>query len=486
MKARRQLPAIPGKSVDFDTMIQWLALLNDEMWTSVIVRVYRHADPVIDLQLINKDAVKYIDVLVGPFDKQYMIETHGGGKFGFFVNGEGGKELFEAKLTIPVGQYEPKIDIRTLDLKAKDNAKWITYYRSKGLLDANNNVIDQNKKPEPTSEAGSIANAVLAGFDKATQIMNRNDNRRPNEEGGLGKAIGDILVEKMRQDDPTKAFDGLAKIAGMLKQGDNSQVFTMMMTMFQSMQTTMMESQRENTKIMFESLKEIKNSGKNDKEEKSSIEQLKELVEVTELLGLKKGGSRSGWDVGMDIAKELAVPTMNLVNNILQASMLKKGAANIPMQPPIMPPNPIPNAVPNNNVVEMPKAEIGYAGMGKNTNVDLETGEVPSPTIAEVQAILMQFGNLIQKKINDKIPGYAYAESLVGMFGADRHQILAKYGVDGIIAGMKSVPEFWQPLVSVWGEEYLVNWVGEFINYEAVIARLEDEEDNEDDEGEEK
>lgn len=503
LKAKRTLPPIPGNNVDFDTMIQWLGLLTEDMWKQTIVRVYRH-DPVINNELITKDAPNYIDVIGSMFDLDYMIEHHGGGKYGFFVNGgDGSKKLFESRLTIPVAQYDPKFDIRALDVNAKDNIKWVNWARMKGLLDKDNRPVDAKKGDTTTignSPAESIANAVLAGIDKATQIMSRNQQRNNNnDDGGLGNTIGTILVEKMKQDDPNRSMESFAKMASMFKSDNNSDLFKLMLQMNDSANARMDAA---NARMM-EVLRELRpsNREKDDDEDKPSpISQLKELLEIGEQLGLKVGGrtgSRSGWDTAVDVAKDILPPVFNMVSQIIHSSSLAKSAAT----PPITNPNPNPPPTPGQSALA--PAITSYATMGANANPSPEEKLPPppvvtsaspesipsvtpdavitSPQIAEIQVVLRTSGGLIQKQILDKVTGYDFAETLVKMFGPIHHGRVAKHGVEIIIEGMKTIPEFYSPIVDAYGEEYLFNWVGEFINYEEIIRHLDRENDIGDD-----
>jgi hypothetical protein len=495
MNARRKLPPLPGREVPFEVMQEWLALLTDEMWETVIIRLYRLGDPHIDTRLVNgPDAAKYIDTLVGPFNRDYMIDTHGGGKFEFYVNGEGGKELFRSKLTLSPGTYEPKIDIHMLDLKVRDNAKWITYYRGKGLLDSNNNVIEPKSTTNTQStnnvDANAIVNGVLAGFDRAINITNRNNQPRHNDDNSLGNTVGTILVEQMKQNDPTK----LATLLQTLKGTDsNKDVMGLIQIIVQM--------QNESNNRMMELIKEIRQPAKEAKEEKSVLEQMKDFAEVAEVLGFKVGRGGNNSIVGeiMEGAKAIFPPVANLVSQIIQANTYAKMQQNQQQQQqnqqPQVTQNPGSNVIQMQKPVEEPKPSYGSMGVNPNPEPKEEIKPEPKletqlgeqimqsgvdPTLAQIAANIRNVGPVIQKNILDGKRGYEIAEWAVGLFGAGVHGMVAKHGVEQVIAGMKLVPEFWQPLDNAFGEEYMHNWVGEFINYEEIIQQMDEGEEDAD------
>lgn len=502
IKAKRALPPVPGRSVDFDSMQSWLALFTDEMWKHVTIYVYRY-DPVIDNTLAgDTDAPKYIDIIIGPFSKDYMISKHGGGKYSFYVTDndiQKGPSILESTLSIPVTQYDPKIDIRTLDVNSKDNRKWVMFYRQRGELDKDNRPVDTAKTTPTISNnpAEAIANAMLAGMDRAAQIYrNAGDRQRSNDDGsgGLGKAIGDILIEKMRQEDPNKSMESFAKMASMFKSDNNTELFKMMLQM-----------QTDSTNRMIDLLKEIKKPEAEGKEESDPLDKLDKLLEIGEKLGMKiggRGGPRSGWDTALEAIQTLGAPTLNLVNNIIHMSMLSKQAAmgGVPSVPPVQPTPPPNNLIqmPTQNTNPNPEPKSNYAAMGANPNPETKAETVPvadpeilpnsNPQLIEIQATIRQVGGLVQKQILDGKKGWEFAESLVGMYGVAPHAAISKYGVEKVIEGMKSVPEFWNPIEQPFGEEYLTNWVGEFINYEEILERMEqgddfDTDDDDDDGG---
>lgn len=504
IKAKNTLPPPPGNNVDFDTMIQWLGLLTEDMWKQTIVRLYRH-EPIINNELVVADAPKYIDVIGGIFDKDYIIEHHGGGKYGFFVNGgDGSKKLFEARLTIPVTQYDPKFDIRTLDVNAKDNIKWVQWAKMKGLLDKDNRPVDTKKVETPTAPVDSTANAVLATMDRMFGMFQKMNNQekeyvrskiQDNENGGLGSTIGTILVEKMKQDDPNRSMESFAKMASMFKTDNNSELFKLMLQMNDSANARMDAA---NARMM-EVLKEIRKPTKDEDEEKEDpLDKIDKYLTIFEKMGVKVGG-RSGpssyIETGLELVKTLGVPAMNLVNNIMHMSALAKQQSLGNVQAPPMP-NPNSNTpLPPQINIAPPTPTNNYTQMGVNPNpepipidnVKPLTPEIVnsmSQPIQEIQIAIHQAGGLISKHIMDGKKGWEFGSVLVDMYGAGTHAMVAKYGAETLVEGMKSVPEFWKPLESTFGEEYLENWVGEFINYEEILARMDDGDDFDGDEEE--
>ncbi len=466
--AKRELPKPPGKTVTFSEMQDWLSLLTIEMWDRVIVYLYRDL-PVIIRQLSSSENPKYIDVYHEPFTEEQVIETHGGGKYSLWVNdtdvpkGKNGN-LFRAKLTVSMSQYQPKLIYEELDINCKDNMGYLQWLKAKGILDERGKVMDISKAQSGGSNSGDMValfKEFSTFFTKLSADQQNNVKKQlVGEEGGLGKAIGDILLEKMKQEDPNKMINTLVALMNAVKPQANGSSNSSEISMMERV----IQMQSDHNKAMIELMRE-RNSGKEEKEDTFSA--LDKMLDVMEKLGFSRrggGSNKSGWEIGLELAREVAGPVFNMVSNIIAA----KASGNPGVKPII-------TQVANN----------GLQGMGVDDNNNMQQSEQPKVAgalpMAELMPYLQQAAPIILMQLNQGKQGWEFADSLVGMYGAGIHAKISSYGVDGIISVMKSMPEFWNPVSTTFGEAHMQKWVNDFIHYEEVIAELED-----DSEGEEK
>lgn len=471
IKAKRQLPKLPGAKgtiVSFDVFINWTGLLTPDMWNHVLVYVYRHF-PVIDRQKLDPSGVKYIDVITEPITYQEFVEKHGGGKYGFMVCDteiQQHRSIFEARLSIPMGQYEPKLDLAELVTENRDNISYVAKLRADGRLDSEGNVIEKG------SRKGNMANSNVGGNEVVTLVKEfmgmfakMNQDQQANirakvagdGEGTIGKAIGDILLEKMKQEDPSKTVSMITALMQAMKSktedtSNTGNVFLQMMQM-----------QAEHSKQMMEMMKIQLTPKESNGEEKDEFSKLKQLLEIAEMIkGGSRGGSRSGWDIGLDFARELAAPLLTTFNNILS---LRKGGVPMANQPPMT-----------------EQQMLAAAGMPSTNQPTSNPSNQPVtvPLASQLAPLVQQYGGMLIQQIQSGKKGWEFAEDLVRFSGPAPHAMIAKFQVTDIISTMKQIPELWGQLEPIWGEEYLTKWVGEFINYEEIIAQMEDGTDGED------
>lgn len=476
-RAKRALPKVPGKMVDFQALVDWLAPLTEDMWRHIMIYVYRHT-PVIDKLRGKPDGVKYIDVISEPpFNLQYMIEKHGGGKYGFSICDTDLRkfsQIFDAKLSLPIAQYEPKINLEELVIEDRDNIPYVARLKAEGRLDKDGKPVDMNNRQSigGNGNSGNVDSNAVLGLAKefinmfqkmnADQQANIRSKLVESEGESLSKSMGNILIEKMKQEDPAKFVTMITGLLTAMKsQTADTSTQSNLLDRVVNMQAEHTKTMFEMMKMQIESLRESKQA-QEPEEKKSEIEKLKELLELVKLV--KGGGSTSSpreWpDIALDFAKELGVPLLTTINNLFS---LKKGGAQAPLQttPPIQMPTAIPQGV-----------ATGVADINSNMN----PGNISNQNLNQLLPIINQFGGMIITKIQNGVKGWEFAEDLVRFYGPAPHAMVSKFGVDGVLSTFKQLPEFWQQLEPIWGEAYLKTWVEEFIGYEEILASMEKEE----------
>ena len=113
---KHALPQPPGKQLTFEQMQEYLKLLTPEMWGHITMYLYR-TRPRIIRQLKDPDAKKYIDCIGEPFDMEYMIERHGGGRYMLEAvdstvvkYNEKARHLFRCFFEVDEVRHEPKLN----------------------------------------------------------------------------------------------------------------------------------------------------------------------------------------------------------------------------------------------------------------------------------------------------------------------------------------------------------------------------------------
>lgn len=456
------LPPPPGEKVGFDGLQKWLALLTPEMKANnrVMIYVYRLYPSVI-LQKVNPQADNNIDIVFDNFDllnEQYITETHGGGKYRLVVADQGAQKrqfggYFEAHLDIPIQVHEPKIDYRTLNLSDKNNKGFIAWARSKGYIDQNGNVMSPIQQTTTQNASTDAVGMLKVVTDFVSKMSNDQQAqlKRAIGDGDSNKGVTEILLERMKQDDPNKQMSTMsAMIAaiGSLNKPDNS--MATIVPMFTAMMQQMMEASNKQFMLMMELMKSNKPDGESN--ERNRITELRDLMEVARELRGGNSGNKSTAAELIEAASPIIGPALQLVGNMIA---FKSG--NVPK--PVATPTPVITQEPTqpNNIVQ--------------PNVSVE--QHPMISHNEAQQAIQQFGPIIINKLAS--PGYEFGIWVAEGFGDAVAMSIAKNGPDTLMQAAKNVPEFWKQVESTYGEEYLRKWLVSFCNWKEEAEKLDSE-----------
>jgi hypothetical protein len=196
------------------------------------------------------------------------------------------------------------------------------------------------------------------------------------------------------------------------------------------------------------------------------------------------GGRRSGWEVGLDFARELGPtvvqPVLQLINNVMvlksQASGALRGTA------PASAPAPAafdPYANPemlkqharavNAQPAASPSQEPTMAGTASQPAAPA-AGAPPQPP-NELAGLIQAYGGLILNHLNAGTPGYVFADWITGLLGTATHVQITAQGEPALLAALLAEPQ-----ISFYGEERLKTFVHEFIHYQEYQEEEEEEE----------
>jgi hypothetical protein len=466
----RALPVKPGDMVSFKEMNDWLCLLTPELTENnrIFVYIYR-LDPPIIRQKVDPTAPNNIDVIAdvyGGIKESYIIDRHGGGKYKFVVrdqeknNSVGG--FFSARLTINQTEHPPKLDLREVDWDNPYSRGYRAYCRANKLIDDNNMPVtpESTKKVETETNSNAMIQAmklVMEYSNSMNEKQREEFKRKVGGEDAISKTMSDIIIEKMRQEDPNKQLSALTTMLTAMKsmqpevKPDNT--LGTILPIFLQMMTQMNESSTKQFTLMMEVLRSKNEGGGTDK---GSV-----ISEVKELFGLFEdmkggGGKKSTAEVIGSIVETNLTPVLQIVSQVVAMKAASVGVGGMPQ--PIQPIQP----------TQQPTTA--------QPNQPAQTVALPSPT--EATQIVSQFGPVILKMLPRD--GWEFAAWIADGIDDALPVRIGRLGVDALLNACKQVPAFWSQVETTYGEPYLRKWLESFVNYKEEMKKVQDEDDDDD------
>lgn len=488
---RTVLPDPPGKTISFDQMQEYFALLTPDMWSHAIVYLYR-TRPRIIRQLKDAESHNYIDVVSQPLTMEYLIDRHGGGRYQVEMtntdipNAKGGPpqpnrgHLFRCNFEIDEVRYPPKLDYEELDLNHKDNMSYVALLKHRGILGADGKPIKPGQPASNGAAAGGMGinteglKEILGFVTTMTTAQQAALRQRlaPNEdESSLSKSLGTILVERMRQDNPSTQMQSLQTLITAVKEivasskpaDSNTSMYGPLITMLGEQNKTLMG--------MMERIANPRGGGDtHGGDEMTRFNSMLDMVsKVSELTG--RGGRRSGWDVGLDYVREIVPPVMGTLQQILP--WMRRGPTAAPaaagQTAPAMP------AV--FDPYQNPAAMRAYSEQMRNPPPATAQPQPGAPGTAaapgppppsELAGVLRQYSAIVVNAMNNGTDGADFADWLTGLLGAQTHALLSQPGEEILTGTMMQIPE-----IAIFGAVKLRAFAHNFCHYEEVLDARE-------------
>jgi hypothetical protein len=500
LRKRTELPKKPGQRVQFREMKDWINLLTPEMREQVDIYVYR-LDPPIIRQKSNLGNPSNIEVisdrlfeggLLG-FEQKYLEDTQGGGRYQLIIKNQGYKAkagadntgYFECFVTIPFSTHPPKLvhidgtglDLREVnweDTKAQSFKAWA---HAHGYIDKDGKVIELKK--EGVNINGVTGNdAMVQAMKLAMDFASKMDDKQQQQlkrqlgaEDSLGKSIGDILLEKMKQEDPNKNLATMTTLLTAMKsmqpevKPDNT--MASIMPMFMTTFTTLIGQMQDSSKQQFAFMMKMLEKPDREEKETNKIDELKSIIELArEIKGGGVAHERSTAEVIVDAVAPIVGPVLNIVGNIIAMNAAAKG-----VKPMI---SPDPNAPqPRGNMATLHQEHtVGHQQPNPTPGQPSPPPQLPANEAANMIA---QYGPIIVNKLAGE--GWEFGAWVADGFGDPAAAAIVKYGPENLLQAAKMVPQFWSQIEATYGEAHLKKWLESLCNYKSIMQQMDAEEE---------
>jgi hypothetical protein len=465
IKAKRALPAKPGDRVSFTELLQWLALLPPDAEERVTIWVYR-LEPIINRQVVDPQANNNIDIIYNGFanlTEEYMISRHGGGTYKFVVKDEdkpktqlGG--FFEAKLSVPMIDNPPKLDLREVEWDNPKNKGYQRWARTQRLINENNMPTIERKEGETNVTNGVDANMLKMMLDFTAKMSDKEQvvlKQKIGGEDAVAKSMNELFLEKLKQEDPNKQMNVMvaliAAMKGMQPEPKQDNTMAVMMPLLIKM---MDDSRAAADRQMTMMLEVIKSNKSEPKDEGDELDKLQKLLAIAkEIKGGPPAGEKTFGEQAMEFGATVLPGILTIVGNITAANAAAKGAT---IPPPV-----------NVSSTEAMNRE--------NQNMTKPTPGLPQNEAAQY---IMQYGPVIIPKLAGE--GYEFAIDVGNLFGDAAIASMVRFGPEKLMEAAKSVPQFWKQIEETYGEAHLMQWLKSLCNYKEIVKQMEEEENAED------
>lgn len=503
------LPLPPGKTLDWPQTEKYLALLTPAMWSHFTIYVYR-VKPKIRRQLRDPNSPNYIDVLNEPFTLDYFISRHGGGKYQLQAVDMDKRDatnnaFFKCLLDINDVAHPPILDYNELELEARENKSYITWLQNKGILGSDGKVIPPQPVTGPPSPNGAMSAQDVLNILGYAQKMNSEQQAAFRAQfapgpDSLSKSVGDILLEKMRQDDPREDWKMMMGFMDKLNEKSSKPdgILATILQIQADQRKTDMQMQAEQRKTDLEVTKLLlSNQQQQSNSSKSQFSEFREIIAFArELLGSGGGHRRTGWDTGLEIARDVALPAIQSLGNTITNIMALRngqppvaGAPGMPAAPQAFDPyaNPAARAQYAQTLANQPQPQPAPAPVPPPPPAPAtpatpgQPGPQQQPTHPpdndaqnQLLGLFQQYGNLIVGHLNSGTAGYDFAAMITDLLGTATHAMIANQGEEMLAATMLRIPE-----MAMFGEARLRLFVHEFVNYQQFFEQEQEEPEQE-------
>lgn len=376
---------------------------------------------------------------------------------------------------------------RNVDLNDPLNKSYLKFLEAQGKLPQ-----EGGEKKDDMAEVAAVSQ--MTGL--VTKLVDKLNTKQGGEGEATSKAFDvladatkkgqDILVESMKRAEDAKAampnpVDQLDKVLSIVDkirppQSSDSAMVQSFMSNMMEMQKTIISIQNERIsfaeKVALESKRGGNGEGQGGGDEDSTTKGVKRLLELANLLGLKRGGAEAAASAGPDW-KEM-IPDMlqgagGIISSIVTAYQTRVYAEAVAKgQNPAPPPPP----------QQQPQAGAGVEPDQAPMNGNGNGPQAMSPAeLSDDQRNYLAFMNLIRRPllnhINNGWGGEEFAEVLIKITDQGMYDAVKMKGSETFTMMIKSYPPIANELVGK--EEVLAKFVDEFMRAEEIWDQQEQE-----------
>ena len=513
-KDRAVFPKPPGRVINFDQFMEWQALLTPEMISNEDIYIYRHkpfiiTDPKYIESLKSNDCTK--------ISLEHMTKTHGGGDYGFDVyNRSDGtdKRIFQVKLSIPITEVEPILDYTTLDLHHPKNVAYVTGLKNRGIL--NKDGLPMNSIATGTSVEGmqGVISTILGFVDKLNTSQQKSlvDQLKqiipqtPVDPSGGVKDFIPIFLKKMEQENPGNQMQGMmtmftSLLATVKEMNPKSEPSKDNSNDLKEMFGQMLRMQQDHSKVVTDLMTQMINQKQTSSDPLEMVEKVLGIQERLSNLG--SGGKQvpqDKWDRIIDLGERVLPVVFETVGGIIQQRMsgasLGSGvgiAGSQPSKPKVTrdSANPFNNpqtarALPepsydnNKPIPEQPQARPNPSPLD-----NIPQQNISDEAMQQVAQVIINFGGYIIQSLNSGQPGYEFAATISELpgVGIAPMQLVRNYGITETLELSKKIQDnntkeaIFYNQVKGLGDQYILKWLSDFVNFQEILEKLEEEEE---------
>jgi hypothetical protein len=443
-------------------MPMWDFLDSDERNADGTVTTIYRLEPV-----INKlHGQHYIARKPGQLTQEDLLQEFGSGVYDLYVKDANKTLLYRDQLSIHHHAHPPKVDAEEIVAGHPSNAVYFRTWAKK--TNANPGAGKSEEEPSKKDDIAEIIRAAREGNKLEPHIIEWIQDFANHR---------DDLAAKLAQATAQNPTADLAALLNALKgvfpapQAAAPQVD--MLAIIKSLRD--LQAEPPDPLAILQQAKEIFTPAQ------PSVDGLAHFREVfsfaRELLGAG-GGRRTGWDIGLDYARELGPPILHLIGN---AMALRAGG----VAPAMAAGAPVAAAAPSAFDPYQNQAAMREHARRMNAAAPAETqpGAQPASGAAppqqgppnpssELATLFAQYGGLVVSAMNNGLGGADFADHLSQLFGTGLVANVSNFGEDALAQMMLSIPE-----IQVFGELRIRRFTREFLNFEEILDTAEGDEE---------
>lgn len=474
----RKLPPVPGFSPNLKQFIEWAKPLDETQWSHLEGYLYRRW-PKIIRQQSSPDNPVHIDIIhkemLDDGLEEYIIRTHGGGKYKIWINDKDqktprgtNKQIIDCGFEIDSSLYEPKPDLLEVDVVAKNNMGFIAQQVAKGKMDSRGNIMQpqqQQNNSDPAALAGEMGKMfqqfmqMYGTMSKDNQAMLSKFITDGNNKKGEG-GIETLLLEKLKQDDPNKTTDTMLKMFVAMQPKQDNSMIQLLITQMQESSNKQMELMR----LLFTSMNKPVQAEKSD----DFIDKfIKYRTAMPELFGGGNPGTikRDTAEIIIEGVKELGLPALGLISQMIQMRTGIKPIIPVSEQQ-------AQELVQQHQQSQPQQSQGKILPMPQQTQPPVQSNPTGQPTLdpnnlSICQKLLLNYGAMLIRAIKAGQNGAEIADNLDSaklMLGFDVVGELTKQGKEEILTAMESIPDFWKETGAVYGKPFMEQLVDDFLS----------------------